>query len=332
MLDKLVNVRLLSYGAVLLAPVFLAGLVTGNPLWLRAEIVTVSAFIAAERSRLAPLGVLVHVVAICVGFIAMTLALGTPEWFVVACMLLAATCVSITAAGAQMRWTGAFTCIPVLYVACATAHDANGRGMMQLCTETCPYLFCAALPVIFASIVSYRAKQRAAKSNVRAWLVLRQVSETPAPNYLEGMIAAAFAVGVAAWLAEWHRVPYPQWLIWSAASVVTGDIASARAKWKDRIVGAIVGVSAGMLFGIFMPHAPLLFSILTALVALTLVAFNQYVVAFGTRCALHAVAIIVAGHSIFSADARMINVVLGSTIGIVFVLGTHFIGRSIKRH
>jgi hypothetical protein len=67
---------------------------------------------------------------------------------------------------------------------------------------------------------------------------------------------------------------------------------------------------------------------------LTLVAFNRYVVAFGTRCALHAVAIIVAGHAVFLADYLAIDVVAGSVIGIVFVfvfvLGTHLIAGSLR--
>ena len=108
------------------------------------------------------------------------------------------------------------------------------------------------------------------------------VTEAPAPGWFEGIVAAALAVGVAASLVEWQGIHYAQWLVWSAASVVTGDVAAARAKWKDRMIGAIVGVPAGMLVGIFMPHAPVFFDVLTAAIVLTLVAFNRYVVAFGT--------------------------------------------------
>ena len=143
------------------------------------------------------------------------------------------------------------------------------------------------------------------------------------------MIAAALSVGMAASLIVWHRIHYPEWLIWSAASVVTGDVSTAIAKWKDRMVGAIVGVTTGMAVGIFLPHVPLLFDVLTAAIALTLVAFNRYVVAFGARCALHAIAIIVAGHTVLSADARAIDVVIGSMIGIIFVLGTNLAARSL---
>ncbi|SFT82405.1 hypothetical protein SAMN05192563_1004190 [Paraburkholderia aspalathi] len=330
---NLINVRMLSRGATLLAPIFIAGLVTGNAMWFRVEIATVSAFIAAERSRLAPLGLLLHLLVVGLGFVAMTISAGRPALFVIASVLLAIACVAVTAAGTEMRWVGSFTFIPVLYLACVTANDANGRNLAQLGLlglNTLPYLLCAALPVILDAIISYPAKRCADRSNSPGWLAVRQVSETPSPGCFEGMIAAALAVGVAASLVEWHHVHYAQWLVWSAASVVTGDVATACAKWKDRMMGAMVGVPAGMLVGIFMPHAPLLSDVLTAALALTLVAFNQYVIAFGTRCALHAVAIIVAGHALFSTDDRAINVGIGSMIGIVFVLGTNLIRRSLK--
>ncbi len=56
----LINISMLSRGALQLAPIFIAGLLTGNPIWLRVEIVTISTFIAAERSRLAPLALPSH--------------------------------------------------------------------------------------------------------------------------------------------------------------------------------------------------------------------------------------------------------------------------------
>jgi hypothetical protein len=330
MFNGLINIRMLSRGAILLAPIFIAGLVTGDPMWFRAEIVTVSVFIAAERSRLAPLGVLLHTLVIGCCFLTMTASLGKPGAFVLVSVLLAIGCVAITDAGVGMRWTGTFTFIPVLYIACATAGDANGHRLGQAGLEVFLYLLCSALPVIVASSASCLWKKLVRKSNSHGWLALRQVTEPPAPGCFEGIVAAALAVGVAAMLARWHDIHYAQWLVWSAASVVTGDVATARAKWKDRMIGAIAGVPAGMLVGIFMPHAPMFFDVLTAATVLTLVAFNRYVVAFGTRCALHAVAIIVAGHAVLLADYRAIDVVAGSVIGIVFVLGTHLIAGSLR--
>ena len=332
MFNALINYRMLSRGTVLLAPIFIAGLVTGDPMWFRAQIVTVSVFIASERSRLSPVGVLLHALTIGLGVLGMTVSLGRPVTFVMASVLLAVVCIATTAAGSSMRWTGTFTFIPVLYIACATADNAHGHRLAQRGLEVLPYLLCAAIPVVFASSAAWLSRHLAGRSTGRGWLALRQVAEAPATGYIEALVAAAFAVGVAASLVQWQDIHYAQWLVWSAASVVTGDVETACTKWKDRMVGAIIGVPAGILAGLCMPHAPVFLDVLTAATVLTLVAFNRYVVAFGTRCALHAVAIIVAGHAVFLADYRAINVVAGSVIGIVFVLGTHLLAGSIRRN
>jgi hypothetical protein len=121
----------------------------------------VSVFIAAERSRLAPVDVLLHTLAIGLGVLAMTLSLGRPESFVMATVLVAIVCVAITAGGPGMRWTGAFTFIPALYIACASADNANGRRLGQLGQEVLPYLLCAVIPVMLASSASRLSKQLA---------------------------------------------------------------------------------------------------------------------------------------------------------------------------
>jgi uncharacterized membrane protein YccC len=100
-------------------------------------------------------------------------------------------------------------------------------------------------------------------------------------------------------------------------------MSTALAKWKDRALGAAVGVPVGMLVGLLMPHESSLAPILTIVIALTLVAFNHYVVGFGVRCALQAIAIIVAGHTVLAADVRLINVIAGGSVGLVFTVGVH---------
>jgi len=58
---------------------------------------------------------------------------------------------------------------------------------------------------------------------------------------------------------------------------------------------------------------------------LTLVGFRRYMVGFGLRCALSALAIVIAGSAASIAAERLINVLIGGTIGIAFVLAVHTI-------
>ncbi|MEX3940664.1 hypothetical protein AB4Y44_14155 [Paraburkholderia sp. BR10937] len=55
-------------------------------------------------------------------------------------------------------------------------------------------------------------------------------------------------------------------------------------------------------------------------------------VAFGVGCAMHAAAIVISGHAWLRADARLIDVALGSTIGILFVLAVRQGARSLRHN
>jgi hypothetical protein len=51
------------------------------------------------------------------------------------------------------------------------------------------------------------------------------------------------------------RLVHGQWMIWSAASVISGDLTSGRQKLRDRMAGALVGVPPGIGAGILLQHS-----------------------------------------------------------------------------
>ncbi len=59
----------LGRAVVVLTPLLLATLLSGNATWLQAGLVTISTFIAMDRSGLAPLGVVLHGAAVLAGFL-----------------------------------------------------------------------------------------------------------------------------------------------------------------------------------------------------------------------------------------------------------------------
>ncbi|MEX3693665.1 FUSC family protein [Paraburkholderia sp. BR14263] len=330
MLSRLINWNMLLRAAALLVPIFIVEWVTGDTKWLSVPVVTVSAFVAVERGRLAPLGAVLYALAIGVAFVAVTASYGTPAAYIGVSVLLAAACASLLAGGSEMRWTGFFAFIPVMYFGCETARGAHGHAYLNAGIEAMPYALAATLPVIVASIVSY-ATQGEPRSE-RGWLALRLISEPPSPGLREAIVAGVLAVGLASALAALHPMPYQEWFVWSAFSVVTGDWKSARSKWRDRLAGTIVGVPAGVLVAMLLPHSHALANAVEIAIALELVAFHRYVVAFGVRCAMHGAAIVISGHTWLCADARLIDVALGSTIGILFVLAAHEGARSLRRN
>jgi hypothetical protein len=96
----------LASAMVVLAPIICAAVTTGQTAWLRAGLVTISTFIAMQRSGLAPLGVLLHGMAIVAGFMALLYALIVPQLFVLGCACLAAGSILVTAKGAKLRSLG----------------------------------------------------------------------------------------------------------------------------------------------------------------------------------------------------------------------------------
>ena len=90
---------------------------------------------------------------------------------------------------------------------------------------------------------------------------------------------------------EWGHLDHGQWVIWSAASVVTGDAGAAHLKLRDRAVGAFLGVPAGIGLGLFLPHGPIAYGMAVVASLMTLVAFRSYLLGFATRCAAIAAAL-----------------------------------------
>ena len=101
-------------------------------------------------------------------------------------------------------------------------------------------------------------------------------------------------------------------MIWSAASVVVGDLPSSAHKLKLRALGASIGVPLGLLIGHGLPASRAGYSFAVFGAMLTLVAFDRYVIGFGGRCFFIALAATFAGGANGAAGNRVINVIAGA--------------------
>ncbi|MEX3929347.1 hypothetical protein AB4Y36_35840 [Paraburkholderia sp. BR10936] len=211
MLSRLINWNMLLRAAALLVPIFVVEWVTGDTKWLSVLDVTVSAFVAVERGRLAPLGAVLRAFAIGVAFVAVNASYGTPAAYIGVFVLLAAACASLLAGAARCAGPAFFASIPVMYFDCETAREAHGHAYLNAGIAAMPYALAATLPVIVASIVSY-AMQREPRSE-HGWLALWLVSEPPSPGRREAIVAGVLAVGLASALVAWHPMPYQEWFV-----------------------------------------------------------------------------------------------------------------------
>ncbi|TOZ46526.1 FUSC family protein, partial [Burkholderia pseudomallei] len=210
---------------------------------------------------------------------------------------------------------------PSLYLTCAppAAHHPAPRSV--------PYLGAAMLPAIALSgVQAWRNAPAAHRLHALArWRGARELGRPAASSdAAQAIVAVALAVAAAALLVEWRHIDNGQWAIWSAASVVTGDAATARVKLRDRGLGALAGVPLGLAAGHALPHGALVYTLATLASVLTLVAFRHYATGFGARCACIACASWVAQQSTAIAAERVVNVLAGGLIGIACVLATHW--------
>jgi len=331
-IDRALHIRTLARALLVLAPPIAAALGTGDPLWMHAALVTVSVFIATEQTGLAPLGVALHGLAVVAGFLILLAAWPFPFAFAVVAAVMAAGAILLTAKGHKLRTLGNFTFIPALYLGIELGEPGSGfvlaRGMAFL-----PYAVLAVLPVLTLSAMEHGGELEPYIHRVGHFRHLRRrgADHGTAVPCIEAAIAAALAVVAAALLVEWRNLPHAQWAVWSAASVVTGEVATAKRKLADRMLGVLVGVPIGVACALAVPHATVFLRLAEIGIVLTLVAFRVYRVGFGARCACIAFALTFAGKWAETAD-RVANVMAGGSIGLAFVFAAHAVAMAMREH
>ncbi len=317
---------------IVLTPLILLAMISGDGIWLRAALVTISTFIAMERSGLAPLGTLLHGVAIIVSYLALLAAQTAEPLFVAGCVMLAAASILSTGWDARLRSLGNFTFIPALYLACETEEWRGPGNPLHRGIHFLPAMVLAILPVLVISALEHRRTRPLHVSRLRHFrAVLNWAERNESVLYLEVLVATALAVGLAAHTVMAWRLVHGQWMIWPAASVISGDLTSERQKLRDRLIGALVGVPAGMEAGIFLPHSAFAYDLALLVAVLTLVAVRPYVLAFALRCASVSLALMLAGQSLGMAAERASHVILGGLIGFTVMYAVRVVARQARR-
>lgn len=133
------------------------------------------------------------------------------------------------------------------------------------------------------------------------------------------------AVFAAAALVEIFNLAQGQWVMWSAASVVVGDLTASTGKLKQRAIGAFVGAPLGFLAGLALPQSRVGYAIAILAATLTLISFSRYIVGFGLRCFFIALAASFAGGI---AEERIVNVLIGGTFGLIAVALTEIVWKT----
>ncbi|SAK52229.1 hypothetical protein AWB79_01852 [Caballeronia hypogeia] len=323
-LAREIKVWPLLRAALALAPFVVLALATGEAIWMKASLLAIATTIAEDKLALRPAGVIAHGLAIIAGTWLLLLAERVPAFFVLACMLLAAGVILLASRGKKLRALGNWTFIPVLILANELHGGRSVDALLRAAPVSLPYLLLALVPAALSAHLRSRGKPAARWSNLDDFGARAPLSED-----LAAMLAA---VGIAAAMVVHWQMERPQWVIWGAASIVTGAVDTARDKLKNRGFGVIVGVPLGIVLGRYaVPHSSMAVTLATLAVFLTLVAFERYVVAYFFRCVFVALAIMLANQSVGDAFERLTHVLAGGVIGFACVLGAHALKSRLSR-
>ena len=326
-LNNNVDVAILAIAIIIVIPFYILSQWCNNIYWQKVTIVSIAALIVYYRLKSSPLLIILHVALIIIGFLLLFLAFPFPWLFVLLCASMAAFTIRLAGWDSDLRTFGNFTFIPALYLACEFNHGFAGEARLQEVLNFIPYIAYATIPVLILSIYnyyySYNAGQKKSLLSFMLQLYHKPRSACQGISFIEPLIAITLAVSLSALLVEAEEVTKGQWLIWSSASVITGEISTVSRKLRDRAIGAMVGVPLGIILGTLLPHTTFYVNLGSLCTLLTLVAFRNYVLGFGSRCCFIALVITLMNEGVMSAGERILNVLLGGIIGVSIFYITH---------
>ncbi|UWU90872.1 FUSC family protein [Bradyrhizobium sp. CB1015] len=309
LLSREIKTRELSRALIVVGPIVAAYFIARETALLNLGLVAVSLLIPALRLHLAPKIVAWHYLAILVTFATLFLAAPVKPLFVVLTALAGFLAVAGTRHGEHFRTLGNWVFIPAVYLACEVREGLSPSEALRHAG-----VIIVSSPIALALVCAIQIHDQRRRGGTGA------ASFGPAAaEWFPPALATAMAVFASAALVEILDLAQGQWVMWSAASVVVGDLAASTGKLKQRAIGAFVGVPLGFVAGLALPQSRIGYAVAVLAATLTLISFSRYVVGFGLRCYFIALAASFAGGASGIAEERIVNVLIGGTFGLIAV-------------
>jgi len=319
-LSREVKTRELFRALIVVGPFVATYFTSREPALLNLGLIAVSLLIPALRLDLQPKVVACHYLAILVAFAALFLAAPVKPLFVVLTAFTGFLAVAATRYGEHFRTLGNWVFIPAVYLACEVREGVSAPEALRHAG-----IIIAASPVALALVCGIQTYDQRRRTDAATSF------GPPVAEWLLPAAATAMAVFAAAVLVEILDLAQGQWVMWSAASVVVGDLSASADKLKQRAIGALVGVPSGFVIGFALPQTRVGYALAVLAATLTLISFSRYIVGFGLRCFFIALAASFAGGASGIAEERLANVMMGGAFGLVAVVLTDTVWQRVVR-
>ncbi|MCW5738479.1 MAG: FUSC family protein [Enhydrobacter sp.] len=323
-----------------LAPSVVAFVVTGDPIYLKLCVVTVSLWAGVVRVSQSLWLLIGHATVLATIVSVLYVALPYPYVFTGLCAIGAFFRVYIARAGVHLRSLGDFTLLPAVYLACEIhATDDGGPGSTLAYLQTLEHFPISVASVVFTlflwqgwvhwsesgrhhSAAYAEAAHRALAHIGRFSSITVGAKPVEPPSYDPTALAwlhflAVLVTGVWVTLAQ---LPHGQWAILSATAVITGDLRKLPSVLRDQIVGVVLGVAAAVALVPFLTFSEAIYGMMMVGAALAAIAFSRTVVS-GAFKAFFAVMIALAmGSGTRLGYERVEDVVAGVLTGVAVSL------------
>ncbi|KTS73511.1 FUSC family protein [Pantoea stewartii] len=303
------------YAAIInLLPTIMLYSVFSDENWQQAMLVSISTFIVQDRLKSSPVMVIIHSVMISVCFLAFINVVNHAFLFSVICSSTAAFTLRLAGWGNNLRVAGSFTFIPALYLAFEFNKNLPDNFSYTCTLPLLLYIWVATLPTLVLSFFhQWRVFMRSRS------LVYRHKNPELGEKleYKSPLIACAIAVFLCSMIVESEHILQGQWLIWSAVSVITGEIKNSHRKYQSRAIGVAAGGLAGMLIGTALPHNAFLIETGAIVTVLSLVSFKNYTLEYFIRCTSVAFVVTLLDEQTSLIFTRAFNVLVGGLTGVL---------------
>jgi len=327
-LSRYVDLACLGRMLVMLSPMVVCYLLTGDEASLRAGFVGGCLMTVAEKMRPSLWLLLLQAAATATSIGLFGIAFATPWLFVLLCAAYGGAAAFLGRWGALWQSLGNYCFLSSLYLGCElNVPGADARaGYAAILSWYGLALAPPALVLLGKLAASTPGGLRGA---LRVFMRRTAILPPLPPDALRSPLACRAAiVRLAAVLAgacvvRYFALPSGQWLIWSAATVVTGSLATSRRKTGDRVTGTAAGAAVGLALSWLALHwAPQLLhdshAVLAggaAVIAISLGCFPSYRLACGLRGMMCVLLAANAGLAFQVGALRVENVLLGVLIG-----------------